>query len=81
MKTIIFEPRAAKQFDKLPVFARDQIMEALAKFSVSGLGDVKKLQDRPGFRMRIGRYRVIFSEDQTTILLIEVLKRDSQTYK
>jgi mRNA interferase RelE/StbE len=81
MKTIVFEPRAAKQFDKLPVAAREQIMEGLTKYAISGIGDVKKLQDRPGFRMRIGRYRVIFSEDRTTIIVIEVLKRDSQTYK
>jgi mRNA interferase RelE/StbE len=81
MKTIIFEPRAAKQFDKLPLTAREQILEGLDRFAMSSIGDVKKLQDRAGFRMRIGRYRVIFSEDEITILVIEVLKRDSKTYK
>jgi len=29
-----------------------------------------RLQGRPGFRLRIGQYRVIFREDETTILAI-----------
>jgi mRNA interferase RelE/StbE len=81
VKTIVYSPRAARQLDKLPLDARAQIEDGLSKYAIAGDGDVKQLKDRPGLRLRIGRYRVIFSEDQTTILAIEVLKRDSNTYK
>jgi mRNA interferase RelE/StbE len=60
VKTIIFEPRAAKQFDKLPVTAREQISEGLAKYAISGIGDVKKLKGQPESRLRFGPFRVIF---------------------
>jgi mRNA interferase RelE/StbE len=69
-----------KKLDALPREAREQIEEALAVYSVYGRGDIKRLSDREGYRMRVGRYRVIFSEDGTTILAIYVGKRETTTY-
>lgn len=37
---------------------------------MAGQGDVKPLQGREGYRLRIGSYRVIFDEDAVTILAI-----------
>jgi mRNA interferase RelE/StbE len=34
-------------------------------------GGVKALQGRDGYRLRIGRSRVIFDEDATTVLAVE----------
>ena len=81
MKTIVFQPKAAKQLDKLPAAAREQISDGLDKYAIDGTGDVKKLRNRPGFRLRLGHFPVIFEEDLITIVAIEVLKRDTQTYK
>ncbi len=81
MKTILFEPRAARQLDKLSDVARRQVLEGLMNYAITGIGDVKNLQNRPGYRLRIGSYRVIFSEDRTTILTLEILRRDSTTYR
>jgi mRNA interferase RelE/StbE len=47
---------------------------------VTGQGDVKALQGRNGYRLRIGSYRVIFDEDATTILAIYVGRRSTTTY-
>ena len=44
-------------------------------------GDVKSLQGRGGYRLRIGSYRVIFDEDATTILAIYIGRRTTATYK
>jgi mRNA interferase RelE/StbE len=46
-----------------------------------GQGDVKALQGRDGYRLRIGGYRVIFDEDATTILAIYIGRRATTTYK
>ena len=81
MKTIVFTPRAARQLDKLPATAREEILDGLAKSAIGGVGDVKKLRDRAGCRLRVGSYRVIFEEDQVTVLTIEIVRRTSQTYK
>jgi mRNA interferase RelE/StbE len=48
---------------------------------MTGQGDVKALQGRGGYRLRIGSYRVIFDEDAITILAIYIGRRASTTYK
>lgn len=48
---------------------------------MTGQGDVKALQGRDGYRLRIGGYRVIFDEDGTTILAIYIGRRPTTTYK
>ena len=81
MKTIILTLNAAKDRDSLPQDVREQVESGLYRYAMTGQGDVKRLQGREGFRLRIGNYRVIFDEDATTILAIYVGRRDTTTYK
>lgn len=80
MKTIILSASAAKDFDKLPADAQQQVSSALNAYAIAGEGDVKMLKGREGYRMRVGRYRIIFDEDQHTILAIYIGKRETTTY-
>jgi mRNA interferase RelE/StbE len=77
VKTTILSVSAARDLDNLPV--REQVSEDLITYAVSGRGDVKRLAGRDGYRLRIGRYRVIFDEDRTTILAIYIGKRETTT--
>jgi mRNA interferase RelE/StbE len=81
VKTIVFVPAAAKQFDRLPTVAQVRIMDGLADYAVHGTGDVKRLSNRPGYRLRIGSYRVMFDEDRVTILALYVGTRATDTGK
>lgn len=81
MKTIVFTHAAAKDLDALPIEARDDVLRGLDLYAMSGRGDVKALSGRSGFRLRIGRYRVLFDEDSRTILAIYVGKRETTTYR
>jgi mRNA interferase RelE/StbE len=81
MKTIIFTAAASKHHDALPVDAREEIDIALDAYAADGRGDVKRLQGSPYYRLRVGRYRVVFNEDQTTILAIYIGKRETTTYR
>ena len=81
MKTIILTLSAAKDLDGLPKDAREQVEAGLHRYAMTGQGDVKRLQGRDGFRLRIGSYPVIFDEDTMTILAIYVGRRDTTTYK
>lgn len=81
LKTIIFTHRAAKELDSLPAEARSAVTSALNEYALTGAGDVKALSGRAGYRLRIGRYRVIFAEDGVTILALHVGKRDTITYR
>jgi mRNA interferase RelE/StbE len=80
MKTIVLSSAAAKDLDRLPAQAREKVREGLSLYAVTGRGDVKQLKGRDGFRLRIGDYRVLFDEDQTTILAIYVGRRTTTTY-
>lgn len=81
MKTIVLTAAAAKDLDDLPAEAREAVSEGLIHYALTGEGDVKRLSGREGYRMRIGRYRVLFDEDQTTILAIYIGKRETTTYR
>lgn len=81
MKTIVFTRDAARQLDALPLEARTQITNALTNYAINGLGDVKRLSGRAGYRMRVGSYRVLFDEDATTVLAIYIGKRETTEYK
>jgi mRNA interferase RelE/StbE len=50
-------------------------------YAMTGKGDVKALKGRAGYRMRVGRYRVLFAEDQITVLAIYIGKRETTTYR
>jgi mRNA interferase RelE/StbE len=81
VKTIILTLSAAKDLDALPKDARERIEAGLHRYAMTGQGDVKALQGRDGYRLRIGNYRVIFDEDATTILAIYIGRRTATTYR
>ncbi|MGU9981433.1 type II toxin-antitoxin system RelE family toxin [Phreatobacter sp. HK31-P] len=81
MKTIILTTAAAKDLDALPREARVSVNQALTAYAISGHGDVRALSGRPGYRMRVGAYRIIFDEDQKTILAIYIGRRATTTYR
>ena len=81
MKTLVFTPQAAKDLDALPKDARVTVTDALCQYAISGLGNVKKLTGREGYRMRVGSYRVLFDEDQSTILAVYIGRRQTTTYR
>jgi mRNA interferase RelE/StbE len=80
VKTIVFAPAAAKQFDALPGVAPIAIDNALTRYAIEGRGDVKRLVGRDGFRMRVGEYRLLFDEDAATVLAVYVGRRQTNTY-
>ena len=81
MKTVIFTLTAAKEFDGLPEDGRTAVETGLVRYAISGEGDVKRLSGREGYRLRIGRYRVLFDEDKVTILAVYIGKRETTTYR
>jgi mRNA interferase RelE/StbE len=81
MKTIILSAAAARDLDALPEDARISVSDSLIDYALTGRGDVKKLAGREGYRMRIGRYRVLFDEDRATILAVYIGKRETTTYR
>jgi mRNA interferase RelE/StbE len=80
MKSVVLSNAASRQLDALPQEVQERIMDALYGYAVRGVGDVKPLTGRAGYRLRVGRYRVVFAEDEVTVLAIYVGKRETTTY-
>ena len=85
MNVINWTKKARKQLTPIPRQDVERIFEAVESLAnwpeVTG---VKALVGRDDYRLRVGRYRVLFSvapEGAVTIILIEeVKKRDEHTY-
>jgi mRNA interferase RelE/StbE len=80
MKTIVFARQATKQFDTLPGDAQASIEAALSQYAISGRGDVKRLTGIDASRMRVGDYRILFSESEGYISVVFVGRRTTTTY-
>lgn len=75
MKEIAFTTAAARQWLKLPAIIRKRIDGKLTVYATNGYGDVKRLKGRAGCRLRVGDWRVIFVEDNTSITIAAVGNR------
>ena len=75
MYSIAFTHQAAKALAKLPRNMRELVMkkiEGLAR-DPFGAANVKNLSGQPGFRLRVGDWRVIYDLEQER-LVVRVLR-------
>lgn len=87
MITIEWSTKAVRQLRKIADKARRQRIFAEAQ-QLAGWpnchGDIKRLQRRDDYRLRVGDYRVIFEIDQSaapiTLIITQVEKRNERTY-
>jgi len=75
MRRIAYTTSATKQLRRLPAKDREQIFAKLHRYAETNLGDVKALVGRPGARLRVGDFRVVFTEDANGILVHAVGNR------
>ncbi len=87
MNEIQWHNRARKQMKKIPrgyQIAIHEKIDGLADFPEGTAAlDITKLSNHDyGYRMRVGRYRVLFDHDEIIkiIAIQEVKKRDDRTY-
>lgn len=69
---IAFTAAATRQWLKLSVDVRRRLDTKLSEFARTGHGDVKRLKGRPGARLRVGDWRVIFYTEGETIIVVAV---------
>jgi mRNA interferase RelE/StbE len=87
MKMIQWNNKARKQMKKVPKNFQEAIFQSVDQLTdlpnCTGL-DIKALKNHKyDYRMRVGRYRVLFdAEEQVQIIARqEVKKRDNRTYQ
>ncbi|MCE8011338.1 mRNA-degrading endonuclease RelE, toxin component of the RelBE toxin-antitoxin system [Billgrantia desiderata] len=79
--------KAAKQAKKIPLPERGRIVESVGSLKdwpeAMQANDIKRLKNhRYQYRMRVGRYRVLFDVESglKVVSIEEVRKRDERTY-
>lgn len=74
---ISYSKQAEKFLKKQTPSTRNRIRNAIHNLP---LGDVKKLQGKNGYRLRVGDYRIIFDKSGN-VLYIERIDNRGQVYK
>ena len=77
MHRVVFTKQAHRALRKIPANAVAHIrkrLDQLAKDPYASHPNVTKLQNRPGFRLRVGDWRVIYEirDDELVILVMKV---------
>jgi mRNA interferase RelE/StbE len=72
MYAIEFSKAAVKVLTSMPRNTRDLIRSKIETLAVDpvGAGNVKKLVGRPGYRLRIGDWRVIYTLDSGRLVVL-----------
>jgi len=79
--TVELSPKAKKYFDSLDTPIKARIKTALLKLSSEPpQGDIVSLSGRDGFRLRVGKYRLLFDIDSDKIIVYDIGLR-GQIYK
>lgn len=74
---IVYSKKAVKFLKKQTRSVQIRILTAISNLPS---GDVKKLQGRCGYRLRVGTFRIIFDSDGSIIDIIDIENR-GQVYK
>ena len=76
MKRIVFSQQARADVRRLDQNVARRIFAALHRFAHTGVGDIKRLQgEGTELRLRVGNYRVRFTEGPDAYQVIRVLHR------
>lgn len=85
MYKIIYSKHSVKHLSKIPKDYQLRIRKAIDRLSSNPLsGDIQWLESRfdASYRLRVGSYRVFFTYDATSkiIIIADIRRRTSQTY-
>lgn len=75
MLTIVYEPSADRDLERLDGPVRQRIVLRLEAYVLGAPSDVKKLTGSDQVRLRVGDFRVIFERTHTTLIVHRVLHR------
>jgi mRNA-degrading endonuclease RelE of RelBE toxin-antitoxin system len=81
--TVVLAGPAAKSLKKVPAGDRKRILTALGEMKQNPFqGDIRKLQGLPGFRRRVGNWRIFFeiAAERNHVVITAIERRTSTTY-
>jgi len=77
MRTIEWSRAVDRDLRRLDRQTEERIVAAVTQLAESGYGDILPLTGRPGWwRLRVGNWRVLYTQDLNVVRVIRVLLRD-----
>ncbi len=82
MKKIVFTVPARADVRRIDRDSAMRILTTLHRFAETGEGDIKSMQGDSGeLRLRVGDYRVRFTEEPPDTLLVHAVRHRSEAYR
>jgi mRNA interferase RelE/StbE len=82
VKRVIFTIPARADIRRIDRDTAMRILTTLHRFAKTGEGDIKRLQgDSSELRLRVGDYRVRFTEEPPDALLVHSVRHRSEAYR
>ena len=82
MKRISFSEEAKADIRAIPQHIAMNVLSAIHRLAEDGSGDIKMLRDRHGEkRLRVGDYRVRFTEEAENTLRIHTVRNRKDAYR
>ena len=81
--TVVLAGPARKSLKRISVADKTRILAALAEMQENPFqGDIRKLQGLPGFRRRVGNWRIFFEvlPDSKQVVVPAIVRRTTTTY-
>ena len=81
--TVVLAGPARKSLKRVPASDKTRILAALAEIEEDPFqGDIRKLQGLPGFRRRVGNWRILFEVvlERRQVVVAAIERRTSTTY-
>jgi len=72
MYEIILSNKAEKSLRKLPKDIQDRIINSLKRIRIRPEAHITKLVDDPGYKFRVGDYRIILDIDKNKLLILVI---------
>ena len=72
---------ALRNLKRIQASDRNTIVSAVTAYADTGRGDVRALKDQPGFRLRVGAWRVLFDITADLVSIHHVVRRSGRTYR
>ncbi|MFZ0296248.1 MAG: type II toxin-antitoxin system RelE/ParE family toxin [Candidatus Sulfotelmatobacter sp.] len=81
--TVVLAGPARKSLKRIPASDKARVLTALAEMQQDPFqGDIRKLQGLPGFRRRVGNWRILFEVilERRQVAIAAIERRTSTTY-
>jgi mRNA interferase RelE/StbE len=81
--TVVLAGPARKSLKRIPANDKTRVLAALAEMQQDPFqGDIRKLQGLPGFRRRVGDWRILFEVvlERRQVVVAAIERRTSTTY-